>query len=75
MEIGARRDGGDLVLWVRDDGAGLRPDAEVRGEGLGLANTRERLATLYGGRARLDLAANPEGGTTATVRLPYKRHG
>jgi two-component system, LytTR family, sensor kinase len=74
VEIGARRDGGDLVLWVRDNGVGLRADA-ARGPGLGLANTRERLATLYGARARLDLAANPEGGTTATVRLPYKRHG
>jgi two-component system LytT family sensor kinase len=57
---------------VRDNGVGLRADAP-RGEGLGLANTRERLATLYGDRARLDLSANPEGGTTATVRLPYRR--
>ena len=75
VEIGARRDGGDLILWVRDDGVGLRSGTEPRGQGLGLANTRERLATLYGDRARLDLAANPNGGTTATVRLPYKRHG
>jgi two-component system, LytTR family, sensor kinase len=74
VEIGARRDGGDLVLWVRDDGVGLQSDAGRR-QGLGLANTRERLATLYGVRARLDLTSNPDGGTTATVRLPYKRHG
>lgn len=76
IKIGARHEGGELVLSVRDDGVGLRgADAGVRGQGLGLANTRERLATLYGDRARLELAANPEGGTTATVRLPYRHHG
>jgi two-component system LytT family sensor kinase len=75
VEIGARRDGGDLVLWVRDNGVGLPSGDAARGPGLGLANTRERLATLYGVRARLDLAASPGGGTTATIRLPYRRHG
>jgi two-component system LytT family sensor kinase len=75
VEVGARREGADLVLWVRDNGAGVRPEAVAGGAGLGLANTRERLATLYGGRARLDVAAHPAGGTIATVRLPYRRHG
>jgi two-component system LytT family sensor kinase len=74
VEIGARRQGDELVLWVRDNGVGL-PAGGPRGEGLGLANTRERLSTLYGARARLDLEPGPEGGTTATVRLPYRRHG
>jgi signal transduction histidine kinase len=60
------------VLTVRDNGVGL-PPADRRVEGLGIANTRERLATLYGARARLDLAGRPSGGTTATVRLPYRR--
>jgi len=78
VEIEARREGSGgsggsaLVLGVRDNGVG-RPPEERRVEGLGLANTRERLATLYGGRARLDLAGSPSGGTTATVRLPYRR--
>jgi two-component system, LytTR family, sensor kinase len=74
VEIGARRAGDDLILWVRDNGAGPPPGHGVA-RGLGLANTRERLATLYGARARLELAASPGGGTAATVRLPYKRHG
>ncbi len=74
VEIEARREGEDLVLTVRDNGAGLPPNLAQRTEGLGLANTRERLATLYGDRARLELAANPGGGTTATVRLPYRPH-
>ena len=73
VEIDARREGAGLVLSVRDNGVGL-PPAERRVEGLGLANTRERLATLYGERAGLEVAENPSGGgTVATVRLPYRR--
>jgi signal transduction histidine kinase len=74
VEIGARREGAELVLWVRDNGVGLGTET-TPGPGLGLANTRERLATLYGARARLDVSGAPGGGTTATVRLPYRRHG
>jgi two-component system, LytTR family, sensor kinase len=74
IRVAARREGADLVLSVRDNGVGLR-DGEgdvARGPGVGLANTRERLATLYGDRARLELAPAPGGGTIATVRLPYR---
>jgi two-component system LytT family sensor kinase len=68
LRIEARRDGEDVVLTVIDDGPG---PAEA-GEGVGLSNIRERLATLYGPRARLELAQVPEGGTRATVRLPFR---
>ncbi len=74
LRIAARREGDDLVLTVTDDGPGpgeAAAPAETR-EGVGLANTRERLATLYGERARLELAGTAEGGATATVRLPYR---
>ena len=66
LKIEARREGDDLVLAVIDDGPG-----PAAGEGVGLGNTRERLATLYGARARLDLGRSAEGGAVATVRLPY----
>jgi two-component system, LytTR family, sensor kinase len=72
LEIGARREGDDLVLWVTDDGPGVANGSETR-EGVGLANTRERLTTLYGPSARLDLAPAPAGGTIATIRLPHRR--
>ena len=67
----ARREGDDLVLSVTDDGPGPGGGATEPGEGVGLANTRERLATLYGERARLELTQTPEGGARVTVRLPY----
>ncbi|MGH7674126.1 MAG: sensor histidine kinase [Gemmatimonadales bacterium] len=69
LRIEARREGDELVLAVVDDGPGT--DAAA-GEGVGLGNTRERLATLYADRARLELARTPEGGTRVTVRLPYR---
>ena len=39
--------------------------------GVGLANTRERLGTLYDNRAELVLQRTAEGGTAAMIRLPY----
>jgi two-component system, LytTR family, sensor kinase len=71
--IGAARVGGQVHLTVRDDGLGLRSDAS-RGHGVGLANTRARLAELYGSAQRLTLeAASPTGGTCVTVVVPYRR--
>ncbi len=68
LRIEARRVGEQLVLSVTDDGPGpVEP-----GEGVGLGATRQRLATLYGERARLELTTTPEGGARVTVRLPYR---
>ena len=77
LRISARRDGNELVLTVTDDGPGLSGpvDADERVEGVGLPNTRERLAVLYGGAASLTLNPMPGGGTAATVRLPYHELG
>jgi two-component system LytT family sensor kinase len=72
LTIAARREGDELVLSVTDDGPGPGGGLEEPREGVGLANTRERLATLYGDRARLLLVATPEGGAAAVVRLPYR---
>ena len=74
LVIGAHREGNDLVLTVTDDGPG--PGASTEGkEGVGLANTRERLRTLYGHDASLRLETGPGGGAVATVRIPYRRAG
>jgi len=68
LRIEARHEGDDLILSVIDDG----PGPVEAGEGVGLGTTRERLATLYGSRGRLDLVQNPDGGARVTVRLPYR---
>jgi signal transduction histidine kinase len=70
IEIVARREGETTVLAVRDDGPGLTASTEG-GPGVGLRNVRERLRTLYGEGARLELASGMSGGATATIHLPY----
>ena len=52
---------------VVDTGRGL---SELAGMGIGLANIRERLATLYGSAARLDLHENEPCGLIATIEWP-----
>jgi len=70
--VTARREGDALVLEVRDNGPGPRPDGRSPRRGVALANIRARLEHLYGaGAARLDLAAAEGGrGALARVRLP-----
>jgi sensor histidine kinase YesM len=72
IDITARRVGQQLVLAVRDTGAGPGAAATGTGGGFGLVQVRERLATVYGDRASLTLqaAGDAEGGTLATLRLP-----
>ncbi len=70
IEVGARREGVDVVLWIRDHGTGVPPGGPLR-ENLGLRNTRERVARLYGSDATFELANAPGGGALASLRLPY----
>ena len=69
IEVRARRDGAMLEVEVSDTGVGLRDDA-ASPRGFGVAQIRERLATLYGSRGSLQFAAPPGPGTRALVRFP-----
>ena len=71
IEIEARRAGERVVLCVRDNGPGMEGGAPAR-EGVGLRNTRERLAELYGGEGRLALRPAEGGGVEAEVSLPFR---
>ena len=68
VRISAREVDGRLRLQVADTGRGLADGSG--GEGVGLANIRARLTTLYGGAARLLLAQRPGTGVIATIELP-----
>jgi LytS/YehU family sensor histidine kinase len=74
LVVSAAREGDALVLRVRDTGSGLSVLSGASGEGtrFGLQQVRDRLAALHGAQASLalDAAADAEGGTIATVRLP-----
>jgi signal transduction histidine kinase len=73
IELDARREGERFVLEVRDDGVGLQAAAgsPAQDQGLGLANLRDRLAGLYGGRARLSIQQRATGGVSARIELPW----
>lgn len=69
ITVRARVEGATLHVDVVDDGAGFNPHA---GNGVGLANIRERLALLYGKDAELVIETPPGGGACVSIRLPYR---
>jgi len=72
VSVRARLDGAVLVLEVTDDGLGLPAAAARRrkGNGMALANLRERLQAQYGSAASLTLEDHAPG-TRATLRIPH----
>jgi LytS/YehU family sensor histidine kinase len=71
IHIRASQDHSDLMLSVRDNGPGISnlEDGLWR-TGIGLSNTEQRLASLYGESQRMFLE-NTEG-LTVTIRVPMK---
>jgi signal transduction histidine kinase len=73
IEVRAQADAHMLVLTVRDSGVGLGPGiGDPGGSSFGLQQVRERLHTLYAGRAGLVLQADADGGTLARITLPIE---
>jgi two-component system, LytTR family, sensor kinase len=68
--VAARRERDVLEITVIDDGVGVDPSVPIPA-GHGIHNTRERLRALYGENASLDIVRRAEGGTIATLRVPY----
>lgn len=69
ISIVARVAGDAVIVSVHDSGAGASAEALERG-GTGLRRLRERLAVLYGTRARLDVTPPGRAGFEATLTLP-----
>ena len=69
--VTAERTAEMLVITVINDGVSIDPDL-VAPPGHGIENTRERLRALYGDKASLEIAPRTEGGTIATLKVPYR---
>ena len=67
VQLQLRRDGGEIVLGVQDDGVGFRPADPRKPQSLGLVGLRERAQLL---RATLTLDSEPGKGTRVEVRVP-----
>lgn len=74
VDISAELEGAELRLSVSNDAPDAASRQQTRGRGLGVSNTRERLATLFGDRASFSLTES-EGRVRAEVRMPYQRDG
>jgi signal transduction histidine kinase len=61
---------GVLRVEVSDDGVGLGASAPRPGGGVGLSNLRERLRSLHGPSAQLQLIENQPAGVTSRLLLP-----
>jgi two-component system LytT family sensor kinase len=69
VDVWIRRVGNGLEMTVRNSAAAAhRPDVRL---GVGLANTRERLKTLFESDYELELIREAAGSVVARVRIPY----
>jgi LytS/YehU family sensor histidine kinase len=68
ISISATASDGWMAITVDDDGE----DSAVKGHGngIGLANVRDRLEARYGDAARLTNGRKPEGGFRASITVP-----
>lgn len=73
LKILAKVFAGDLLMEISDDGPGceLVNGHIPKANGVGLANTRERLATLYGSEHSIKLSQTGPHGLTICIRIPY----
>lgn len=74
IEVVVRDQAGALAMTISDDGVGVSAVPQPRDtkpEGIGLANTRARLAA-WSPAARLELRPRPGGGTVVQIDLPER---
>jgi hypothetical protein len=72
IEVRAWSENGTLNMTVLNDGAGWDPRALADG-GLGLANTRARLAQHFHNRYRFDLREAGDRGALAEIAIPVRQ--
>jgi two-component system, LytTR family, sensor kinase len=86
ISITAERRDDRIILMVTDDGPGLHAPATIGGvpapegagggreggNGIGLSNTRRRLAALYGDAGVMTLSSGPGGGLHVALTLPFR---
>jgi signal transduction histidine kinase len=75
IRIAASRLNGVLTLRVYNDGPALSLASENAAPGIGIANIRTRLQSLYGDAFELSLRNHCTGGVEACVSVPFRAGG
>ncbi|MEO8672616.1 MAG: histidine kinase [Tahibacter sp.] len=72
IAVQARVTRGQLRIAVRDDGPGVPTECAGSSNGVGLANTRERLRVLYGEKQSVEIINRQPSGLEVVLSLPYE---
>jgi signal transduction histidine kinase len=72
LETRVKRVGDMLWMQVKDNGCGPGNSA-TQGHGIGMKNTRERLAYFYPDAHEFQATVRPDGGYEVTIQIPYER--
>jgi len=73
LDIRATSGGGRLLMKVRDNGPGVPETAPIQvKEGVGIGNTRRRLAQVYGNDHILSFSNLAGGGFEVTIEVPLR---
>ncbi|HVE49369.1 MAG TPA: histidine kinase [Casimicrobiaceae bacterium] len=75
IAITANREDDAVAVSVTDTGRGVAMNSDATatsGQGVGLANVRERLAALFGASGRFTLEPRHPRGTRAIIAVPYQ---
>jgi hypothetical protein len=73
VETAVKRVGDRLWMQIRDNGAG--PGHASKGHGIGIRNTRERLAYFYPKMHEFSTIAPETGGYEVTIEIPFEKAG
>jgi sensor histidine kinase YesM len=72
IHLTARKSEGTLSICLSNDGPALSVATEGGRKGVGLSNTRGRLATLYGPESSVELRNRGEAGVETLIKVPYR---
>ena len=72
IRVTARESGGTVVISVFNNGPALSHVNAPATAGVGLSNTRGRLATLYGEESRVELRNCDHAGVETIISFPYR---
>jgi two-component system sensor histidine kinase AlgZ len=77
IAIASVRRGDRLLMTIRNSGLRSKGNSlqdGVTSKGIGLANTAERLKTLYGVDQRFSIRSPTEGGCEVTIEIPLRKN-